>query len=279
MPIFTVDFHVHCGNERNGIPPVDFITTLEKNGINHAALIDHAEFYLETQSPWVKSFRQQAHDRGASLYSEGINGLRDLYNDLRTLRQDANIPLTLGVEILNPAQITDELLTLPEFFCNCFHLPPLSLTQKPGEAASALIAKFGKRMRSGGKPGIINHPFRDRFGPYHEMLEKGTRISPEEWVPRDEVRRMADSALEYNLFLEVNLSDLTWHTTQTMAGDLCKYTTEMLASSGAMLSLGSDSHRIPQKMLPSIENLLIESGLTPSHFEHCADTLLSTVIH
>lgn len=274
--IFCYDFHVHVGNERDGLPPSAFLQALQRKDVCAAGMLDHVEFFIQDDNEWMTAFRAHAARNGLKLYDDSIDGLKALYRDLDKLRQGQEMLIALGLELREPGRVPEAFLELPEYFCNCFHLPPLSTRDTPGMRAAELIELFARKIAPARRPGIINHPFRDRLLEFSTLATSGSTPTSEEFLPRDEVARLVDAAGEHGLFVEINLTDLCYHA--PCCYEFCLYATRLLVKLKAKLSIGSDSHRPPPLTVPNeVQRMLEDAGVEVAHFQPVVDAMRRSV--
>ena len=274
MNILKYDFHVHAGNEARGRKPGEFLSALEARGVVFAGLCDHAEFYFERQSQWHVDYRAAAAARGETLYPPSLDGLKAWCADLKAARRKAAMPFVVGLELCRYAETPDSFLEVPEFLSMCFSIRDDPTREDFGAVAAERIRQFAAKIKPAGKPGIVNHPFRDRYGAYRDMVAAGQTPPPvEKFISRDDVARIAGAAGENGLFVEVNIGALSYYSKFETVVDLCVRAEGLLAESGVGLSVGSDCHQPPAALAPEMVKVVQQAGLTAKRFEPVARKL------
>lgn len=271
MNVLSIDLHVHAGDERWGKPLSDFTRALAARGVVLAGLLDHVEFYLPGTGGFMKEYLQQQKAKGTTAYPEDLDGLRALYRDLDALARPEGLRILKGLEVKDADATPAEYLALPDYLCFCFgevHDPP---GEPFGKRAAAMIRKVGKAFAPSGKPGIVNHAFRNRAWAYRDLLAKGGAPPPEAFITADDIARMVEAAKEGALAIEVNLSDLGSYAKpeQRPMLDLLLHATTQLVRCGADLSIGSDSHSPPAPALsPAVIEVIEKAGVNENHLRH-----------
>ena len=276
--LFEIDLHVHAGNERYEASIADFLAALHARGVTLCGLLDHVELHLMLDN-WSRALRKQLDERNLPYYRSGIGGLQDLYRDIDAAARPGGMRVLKGLEFNNTAATPDEALALPDFLCFCFG----DVSNRPGatygERAADQIRQVGRKILPSGKAGIINHPFRQRLWAYKDLCARHEAPPVAQFISEDDVRRMAEAAGEYDLALEINLGDLFLLIGSTpehaALRALWLHAAGTLVASGASLSLGSDSHKLPGPFEPAILDLVAAIGLEVRHLERILNRLIS----
>jgi len=268
----AIDLHVHVGVERLTTPIADFVTALEARRVALAGFVDHAEYYFGKQSDWARRVRKNLETRGERFYAADPAGLRLLYADIDAVARRTDMRIVKGLELGAISEVPDSVLELPDFLANCFGNVEIENGTTFGERATSRIRRFGQRIRHTGKPGIINHPFRDRIHDYHGLVSAAMAPSPESFITADDIARVTDACREFSLFIEINLGTIGTMTVSDPCLDLAAYVIGSLAESGADLSIGSDSHQPPAPTFPdAVVRVVRESGLSSEHVDRAVD--------
>jgi len=260
--VLRVDLHVHVGNERWHHPLAAFVVALRARGVTVAGLVDHAEFYVEPKSDWVRSHYAALTAAGVEPYPGTLDGLRTFYHDIEALRPFAGLAVLKGLEVADIEAVPEAFFEFPDYLAHCFGNVADEDGPTFGHRAAARVRRFGGRVRPTGKPGIVNHPFRARSWVYRDLVEAGRAPPPHEFITADDVARLAGAAAEEDLILEVNYGAFAGYEASHPVVDLYVHAVGRLVACGADLCLGSDSHRPPADSFPpSVLRVLRESGL------------------
>jgi histidinol phosphatase-like PHP family hydrolase len=271
MNVLNIDLHVHCGNERWGLPMSAFVEGLRSRGVVLAGLLDHAEFYLPADNnEWIRNLYVQMREKNLPHYEANLSGLRALYRDIDAQPRPAGLRILKGLEFNNTVATPDEFLLEPQYVCFCFGDVAGEPGATFGERAAARIRQVGEKVRRSGKSGIINHPFRNRSWMYRDALAAGAPARLEDWVSRDDVARMVEAAKEWGLALEINQSDLVYHDKPELRPilELFIHAARLMVECGADLSIGSDSHSPPVAFSPAVLETIATAGVTDQHLSH-----------
>jgi histidinol phosphatase-like PHP family hydrolase len=270
MNVLQLDLHLHAGNERWGLPVSAFVEGAAARGVRLLGLLDHVEFYLPEKSDWIAGLYAQMDARKLEHYAADLSGLRRMYGEFDALARPAGMRIVRGLEFNNVPATPDEALAMPDYACFCFGDVSAEAGETFGQRAAARIRQVGAKVRPLGKPCIINHPFRNRLWLRRDALAAGSVLPADQYISRDDVRRMADAAGECGIALEVNLSDLTAYEqlAQRPVLELAISAYAELVAVGADLSIGSDSHAPPKPdFSPAVIETVQRAGITSRHIE------------
>lgn len=263
----TLDFHVHAGMERRGLPLSAFVESLAARGVRVAGFVDHAEcYYASTFYDGFQQYFDSLERDGFTSYPRQPDALPVFFADVQSAAAQAPIKILRGLEIAGVDDVPDPFLDLPDYFLNCSTNLHREAGDTYGARAAARIRRFGRRIAPTRKPGIIAHPFRELYAARTKSADGG-RSAPKEWLTPDDARRMAHAAAEYGLFLEVNEGCLRNVPPGSPVADLAVHAVGLLLAQGAALSVGSDSHSPPTPAYaPAFLRVVTACGLTDATF-------------
>lgn len=149
MNIFNIDLHYHCGLERqSGYSMEDYIKHAKMSGRKVIGITDHIQKYIGCK------------EEENRLYSVGVKGLLELYQDVVQCRENnKDLTILFAPEIsldfdfdLLPRELID---VCDYFICE----PPI----KDGDHTELILKRMGEMAlfrQNSGKPLFLAHPLR-----------------------------------------------------------------------------------------------------------------------
>ncbi len=276
FPVFAMDLHVHAGLERGERSLADFVSALHTRGVKYAGLLDHVELHMRLGN-WGREHGDELRNRqlkAGTRWEAGTSGVVALYESFRAMHYPEGMLCRAGIEFNRNSLIAIpppvEALMPADYISFCFGNLEDCPGETYGERAAHRIRQVGRLIAVTGKPGIVNHPFRNMLREYRLLLDSGAPVPPpEEFVTRDDVLRMIEAAEGCGLALEANQSDMNYdehaHARQTRL--LCVHALRIVVESGVPMSIGSDCHCPPGILSSSVKSIVEDIGLEYRHVE------------
>ncbi len=273
MNVLQIDFHVHAGSEMWSTPREAFFTALDALGIRMSGLLDHAEFYFESKPDWVANSIRTQKERGIDVGDRSEAGLRAFCQELRAVRATGAHDFFIGLEFADADRLPESFLAHPEYVSNCFGISTADGVAR-GRRAAEDIRRLGRKIRSSGKPGILNHAFRPLVLKAREAAMAGTPVAHELLICADDVHRVCDAVMEEGLFLEFNTGTIRLVEDCRGALDFFIYVLRLVEERGPNMSVGSDSHQPTPPLTDGIRYVVENAALGDARFVALTERML-----
>jgi histidinol-phosphatase (PHP family) len=248
---------MYCGHASGST--LQYVENAIAKGIKEIGFSDHLGRYYLTTTQKRRYWDWGMHERYIGRYFEELSGLKSTFEDSITIKIGLEIDFIEGADdLLTPLVSNYEF----DFFLGSVHCLPRfgwkHLADYRSTDAQRAFTEYFRLLRAAITSRLFNsiaHP---------DFIFRYIPVTPElqEYII-NELQLTVKTALDYNTPLEVNANSFLWSSMNQPVFDPFLIMLDMIAESGASITIGSDAHepRNVAKSFPEMKKLLYSKNI------------------